>query len=86
MTVARRMTLMIMPLRASTALHRYFRITLDSRLDPISAEHTDYEMVRRYAHLSVEHLAPYADRLCELEKTGTKLTQSGDHAMMEQGA
>ncbi|MEO8751775.1 MAG: hypothetical protein ABI624_03765 [Casimicrobiaceae bacterium] len=22
------------------------------------------EMVRRYAHLSAEHLAPYADRLC----------------------
>ena len=39
MTLARRMTPMIMPLRAATALHRYFRITLDSRLDPISAEH-----------------------------------------------
>jgi integrase len=24
------------------------------------------EMVRRYAHFSAEHLAPYADRLCEL--------------------
>ena len=24
------------------------------------------EMVRRYAHLSAEHLAPYADRLCAL--------------------
>ncbi len=24
------------------------------------------EMVRRYAHLSAEHLAPYADRLCSL--------------------
>jgi len=22
------------------------------------------EMVRRYAHFSAEHLAPYADRLC----------------------
>ena len=25
------------------------------------------EMVRRYAHLTAEHLAPYADRLCTLE-------------------
>ena len=25
------------------------------------------EMVRRYAHLNAEHLAPYADRLCSLE-------------------
>jgi integrase len=24
------------------------------------------EMVRRYAHLTAEHLAPYADRLCAL--------------------
>jgi integrase len=24
------------------------------------------EMVRRYAHLSAEHLTPYADRLCAL--------------------
>jgi hypothetical protein len=24
------------------------------------------EMVRRYAHLAAEHLAPYADRLCAL--------------------
>ena len=24
------------------------------------------EMVRRYAHFSAEHLAPYADRLCAL--------------------
>lgn len=24
------------------------------------------EMVRRYAHLSADHLAPYADRLCAL--------------------
>ncbi|HVS26544.1 MAG TPA: site-specific integrase [Burkholderiales bacterium] len=28
------------------------------------------EMVRRYAHLSCEHLAPYADRLCELKVVG----------------
>ena len=25
------------------------------------------EMVRRYAHLAAEHLAPYADRLCALQ-------------------
>ena len=25
------------------------------------------EMVRRYAHLPAEHLAPYAHRLCTLE-------------------
>ena len=25
------------------------------------------EMVRRYAHFSAEHLAPYADRLCALQ-------------------
>ena len=24
------------------------------------------EMVRRYAHFAIEHLAPYADRLCAL--------------------
>ena len=28
------------------------------------------EMVRRYAHLSSEHLAPYADRLCALRLVG----------------
>lgn len=28
------------------------------------------EMVRRYAHLSVEHLAPYADRLCAVRVVG----------------
>jgi integrase len=26
------------------------------------------EMVRRYAHFSAEHLAPYADRLCALRE------------------
>ena len=38
------------------------------------------EMVRRYAHFSAEHLAPYADRLCELRvvaenANGTNLSQ-----------
>jgi integrase len=28
------------------------------------------EMVRRYAHLSAEHLAPYADRLCAMRVVG----------------
>jgi len=28
------------------------------------------EMVRRYAHFSAEHLAPYADRLCALRVVG----------------
>ena len=30
------------------------------------------EMVRRYAHLSAEHLAPYADRLC-VSRAGANL-------------
>lgn len=30
------------------------------------------EMVRRYAHLSAEHLAPYADRLAELRVVGVE--------------
>ena len=39
------------------------------------------EMVRRYAHLSAEHLAPYADRLCTLrvvegEADGTNTAQA----------
>jgi len=38
------------------------------------------EMVRRYAHLSAEHLAPYADRLCAMKVVsepvnGTNLSQ-----------
>jgi integrase len=36
------------------------------------------EMVRRYAHLTAEHLAPYADRLCsfrEVGANGTNLSQ-----------
>ena len=39
------------------------------------------EMVRRYAHFSAEHLAPYADRLCTLRAVtqnanGTNLSQA----------
>ena len=39
------------------------------------------EMVRRYAHFSAEHLAPYADRLCALRLVtdrahGTNLSQA----------
>ena len=39
------------------------------------------EMVRRYAHFSAEHLAPYADRLCALRvvtesANGTNLSQA----------
>jgi integrase len=37
---------------------------------------SDHEMVRRYAHLSVEHLAEYADRLSETRKKSTNLAQS----------
>ena len=39
---------------------------------------SDYGMVRRYAHLSVEHLTPYAESLCELRPVDTKLAQSED--------
>ena len=40
------------------------------------------EMVRRYAHLAAEHLAPWADRLCALRIVeesagGTNLSQAG---------
>ncbi len=38
---------------------------------------SDYEMVRRYAHLSVEHLAEYADSLSEIRLVSTNLAQSG---------
>ncbi|HFD87395.1 MAG TPA: site-specific integrase [Gammaproteobacteria bacterium] len=37
---------------------------------------SDYEMVRRYAHLSVEHLAEYADGLSEIRLVSTNLAQS----------
>jgi integrase len=33
-------------------------------------------MVRRYAHMAAEHLAPYADRLCALRVVGTGEDQS----------
>ncbi len=34
---------------------------------------SDIRMVQRYAHLSSEHLTPYADRLCELKPVGVTL-------------
>lgn len=37
---------------------------------------SDYEMVRRYAHLSVEHLAEYADGLSKIRLVSTNLAQS----------
>ena len=37
---------------------------------------SDYEMVRRYAHLSVEHLAEYAEGLSEIRLVSTNLAQS----------
>ena len=37
------------------------------------------EMVRRYAHLSADHLAPYADRLCALRVVdGTNPSQAAN--------
>ena len=41
-------------------------------------------MVRRYAHLSAEHLAPYADRLCAMRVVsepvnGTNLSPVANH-------
>jgi integrase len=44
------------------------------------------EMVRRYAHFSAEHLAPYADRLCALKLVterahGTNLSQATNSAV-----
>ena len=41
---------------------------------------SDYEMVRRYAHLSIEHLAGYANKLSRNESFGTNLTQSEKEA------
>ena len=40
------------------------------------------EMVRRNAHLTVAHLAPYADRLCALRVVGNK---SGEMIEMADG-
>ncbi len=39
---------------------------------------SDFEMVRRYAHLSVEHLAEYAERLTENRLVSTNLAQPGN--------
>ena len=41
---------------------------------------SDYEMVRRYAHLSVEHLAEYADSLSKIQLVSTKLAQLENEA------
>jgi len=41
------------------------------------------EMVRRYAHYSAEHLAPYADRLCALRTIETKYGTNPSHAENE---
>lgn len=38
---------------------------------------SDIRMVQRYAHLAPEHLAPYADRLCELGTVTTLSTTQG---------
>ncbi|MCF6355317.1 MAG: site-specific integrase [Candidatus Polarisedimenticolaceae bacterium] len=39
---------------------------------------SDYEMVRKYAHLSVEHLAEHADKLSQTRLVSTNLAQSGN--------
>jgi len=44
---------------------------------------SDHEMVRRYAHLSVEHLAEYADNLSEIRLVSTKLAQSENEGEKE---
>ncbi len=38
---------------------------------------SDYSMVRRYAHLSVSHLAEFADGLCEIRPISTNSVQIG---------
>ena len=44
------------------------------------------DMVRRYAHLAAEHLAPYADRLCALRVVGTEVDVTNlAHAEMQKG-
>ena len=45
---------------------------------------SDYEMVRRYAHLSVAHLAEYADSLSKIQLGSTKLAQSENEAEKKQ--
>lgn len=39
---------------------------------------SDYEMVRKYAHLSVEHLAEHADKLSQTKLVSTNLAQPGN--------
>ena len=41
---------------------------------------SDYEMVRRYAHLSAEHLAQYAESLTRPRLVSTNLAQSDGEA------
>ncbi len=41
------------------------------------------EMVRRYAHLSADHLAPYADRLCALRVVDEKPAEGTFTAQLE---
>ena len=41
------------------------------------------EMVRRYAHFSAEHLAPYADRLCALREVDESYGTFTAHAENE---
>ena len=43
------------------------------------------EMVRRYAHLAAEHLAPYADRLCALRVVGASDGTNPSQAAKEKG-
>ena len=45
MILVKRMSPMIMPVRAAAVLHRYFDITLDSGLDPIIAEHRYWKSI-----------------------------------------
>lgn len=47
---------------------------------------SDYEMVRRYAHLSVEHLAEYAESLPTIHSISTNLAQSKIKAKTERSA
>lgn len=66
MILVKRMTPMIMPLRAAAVLHRYFDITLDSRLDPIIAEHTD-RLGRRQSTRTGNRARRYQDRGADLQ-------------------
>lgn len=44
------------------------------------------EMVRKYAHFSAEHLAPYADRLCALRLVGSGQGTEMAHPENDEGA